>query len=78
MSEHSWILFDQLSYILLETHDNLLPDIDVEVDLDRLFRRTHLDASSEAGQGRGPDKGPIETHSRQYRSFHGTVSLSWG
>jgi hypothetical protein len=44
MSKHSRILFDEVAHILLKTDDDLLPDVDVEVDHDRLFRSAHLNA----------------------------------
>src|SRR4051812_9518689 len=87
MSEHSRVLVDQLFHVLLEANDDLLPDIDVEVDLDRLVPRAHLNA---AGAGEGHRCGPEEfrpphrtlrrigAQSRQYQECHRTFSLSWG
>src|SRR4051812_39050462 len=87
MSEHSRVLVDQLFHVLLEANDDLLPDIDVEVDLDRLVRRAHLNAagageSHRCGQEefRPPHRTPrrIGGQSRPYGASHRIVSLSWG
>src|SRR5436853_3548014 len=87
MSKHSRILFDEVANVLLETDDDLLPDVDVEVDLDRLLRSGHLDAS---GRGENNRRGEeeldpshralrrIATQSRQHRPLHRTISLSLG
>src|SRR3546814_12184018 len=87
ISKNSRILLYEIAYILLKAHDNLLSDIDVEVDLDRLVRRAHLNASGEKprhGRGKQPShrldrtRPRLETHPRQYRPSHCTVSLSSG
>src|SRR4051812_27086573 len=87
MSEHSRILVDQLFHVLLEANDDLLPDIDVEVDLDRLFRsppRTAAGSGENTRSNREELRPPhrilrrIGAQSRQYGASHRTFSLSWG
>jgi hypothetical protein len=56
MSKHSWVLVDELAYVLLKTDDDLLPDIDVEVDLYRLFGRAQLNASGRKSGNRNGKK----------------------
>src|SRR4051812_8687393 len=87
MSEYSRVLVDQLLHVLLEANHDLLADIDVQVDLDRLVGRAHLNASRSRQDRQCGEKELQPSHrilrrigaqSRQYRYGHGTVSLSWG
>src|SRR5688500_5625292 len=87
ISKYSRILLYEIAYILLKTDDDLLPDIDVEVDLDRLFGRAYLHASrcrsdqsrcQERSRHPHRDQAWPQTASRQYRTLHLTVSLSLG
>src|SRR5919107_3952501 len=84
MSKHSRILFDEIAHVLLETDDDLLPDVDIEIDLDRLLRSAHLNASGRAENNRRGDQDlhpshralrRIATHQRQHPPLHRTISL---
>src|SRR3546814_3308081 len=71
ISKNSRILLYEIAYILLKAHDNLLSDIDVEVDLDRLVRRAHLNASGEKprhGRGKQPSH-RSEEHTSELQSL---------
>src|SRR3954454_6549488 len=83
MSEHSRVLLEQILRILLEADDDLLPDVDVEVDLDRLVRRADLHAGGRAEQERRDKKTPphrtlrrTAPQTRQHHCGHRTGSLS--
>ena len=87
MSPDSIQRVGELTIMVLEANDDLLPDIDVEVDLDRLVRRAHLNAAGTGESHRcGQEElGPphrtlrrIGAQSRQYQACHRTFSLSWG
>src|SRR3954469_6445459 len=87
MSKHSRILFDEIAHVLLKTDHDLLPDVDIEVDLDRLFGSAHLNAARRGeGNRRGEEEADpshralrrIAAQSRQHRHLHLTISLSLG
>ena len=69
------VLVDQLLDVALQAHDDLLPDRDVEVDVDRLVRRLDRNAAAE---GRSDSAAAASNPDREWFEFLGSGLSHFG